>query len=125
MLHHISVAVTDLDRATAFYDAVLEPLGYARVFTGDEAVGYGYAGQDDLLLLNLQDSVNIPGEGFHLAFAAAEAEHIARFHAAALKHGGQCNGPPGPRPDYGDHYYAAFVIDPEGYRIEAVMNRPR
>lgn len=64
MLHHISIAVTDLDRAATFYDAVLTPLGYARVFTGDEAVGYGYAGQDDRLLLNLEDRVNVPGEVF-------------------------------------------------------------
>ena len=125
MLHHLSIPVTDLGRAMAFYDAVLTPLGYARVFTGPGAVGYGYAGQDDLLLLKVQGGVNIPGEGFHLAFAATEPEHVARFHAAALKHGGRCNGPPGPRPAYGDHSSAAFVIDPEGYRIEAVINKER
>lgn len=122
MLHHLSIGVTDLDRAATFYDAVLTPLGYARVFTGDEAMGYGYAGQDDKLLLNLEDQVSVPGEGFHLAFSATEPEHVDRFHAAALRHGGRCNGAPGLRPDYGDYYYAAFVIDPEGYRIEAVSN---
>lgn len=95
MLHHLSIAVTDLDRAATFYDAVLTPLGYARVFTGDEAVGYGYAGQDDRLLLNLEDRVNVPGKGFHLAFAATDPEHVNLFHAAALRHGGRCNGQPG------------------------------
>ena len=123
MLHHLSIAVTDLPRAMAFYDAVLAPLGYARVFTGKEAVGYGYPSQSDLLLINLEERVSIPGKGFHLAFAAPAPENAAHFHAAALKHGGQCNGPPGLRPDYGDHYYAAFVIDPEGYRIEAVFSQ--
>lgn len=123
MLHHLSIAVTDLDRAAKFYDAVLTPLGYARVFTGDKAVGYGYPGQDDKLLLNLEEHVNVPGEGFHLAFSGSEPAHVDRFHAAALLHGGRCNGPPGPRPDYGDCYYAAFVFDPDGYRIEAVMNQ--
>lgn len=123
MLHHLSIAVADLPRAMAFYDAVLTPLGYTRVFSGEQAAGYGYPNQEDLLLLNLQGSVNIPGEGFHLAFAARAPEDVARFHAAALKHGGRCNGPPGLRPDYGDPYYAAFVIDPEGYRIEAVFNQ--
>ena len=123
MLHHLSIAVTDLGRAMPVYDAVLTPLGYVRVFTGARAAGYGYPGQDDILLLKLQDGAIIPGEGFHLAFAATEPEQVVRFHAAALKHGGRCNGPPGPRPDYGDHYYAAFVIDPEGYRIEAVINQ--
>jgi catechol 2,3-dioxygenase-like lactoylglutathione lyase family enzyme len=100
---------------------VLTPPGYARVFTGDDAAGYGYPGQEDLLLLNLQSSVNVPGEGFHLAFAAPGLEEVACFHQEALKHGGRCNGPAGPRPDYGEDYYAAFVIDPDGYRIEAVF----
>ncbi len=120
MLHHLSLAVTDLRRAMTFYDAVLTPLGYARVFTGEDAIGYGYPDQEDLLLLNREDDVSVPGKGFHLAFAARRPEDVDRFHSAALAHGGRCNGPPGPRPDYGDPYYAAFVIDPEGYRIEAV-----
>lgn len=123
MIHHLSIAVTDLERAATFYDAVLTPLGYARVFKGDESVGYGYSGKGDKLLLNLEDKVSVPGEGFHLAFSAAEPEHVDRFHAAALLHGGRCNGRPGPRPDYGDRYYAAFVFDPDGYRIEAVVNQ--
>ena len=123
MLHHLSIAVTDLKRAMIFYDAALMPLGYVRVFTGDESVGYGYAGQGDKLLLNLEAQVSVPGEGFHLAFSASEPEHVDRFHAAALLHGGRCNGQPGLRPDYGDNYYAAFVFDPDGYRIEAVVNQ--
>ena len=124
MLHHLSVPVIDLDRVGAFYDAVLAPLGYARVFTGEEAIGYGYAGQEDILLLNREAQVNVPGDGFHLAFAASEPAQVDRFHDAALRYGGRCNGPPGPRPDYGSRYYAAFVIDPDGYRIEAVVNPP-
>lgn len=122
MLHHISIAVTDLDRSASFYDAVLTPLGYARVFTGDESVGYGYAGKGDVLLLNLEKQVNVPGQGFHLAFAATEPGHVHHFYVAALEYGGRCNGLPGPRPDYGERYYAAFVFDPDGYRIEAVFN---
>lgn len=123
MLHHVSVVVTDLKRAAAFYDAVLEPLGYVRVFTGNESVGYGYPGQDEKLLLDLEDNVTAPGNGFHLAFSAAEPEHVDRFHAAALLHGGRCNGAPGQRTDYGESYYAAFVSDPDGYRIEAVVDK--
>lgn len=124
MLHHLSFGVLDLDRSAAFYDAVLAPLGYVRVFDDDEAVGYGYEGGGDKLCLKLVPEVSIPGEGFHLALAASSRDQVSAFHAAALLHGGRCNGAPGLRPDYGDHYFAAFVIDPEGYRIEAVINKP-
>ena len=58
--------------------------------------------------------------GFHLAFAAESRSAVQAFHAAALAAGGRDNGPPGLRPDYGEHYYAAFVVDPEGHRLEAV-----
>lgn len=124
MLHHLSFGVLDLDRAAAFYDAVLAPLGYVRVFEDDTAIGYGYEGGDDKLSLKLVEKVSIPSEGFHLAFAASSPAQVSAFHAAALKHGGRCNGAPGLRPDYGDHYCAAFVFDPDGYRIEAVINDP-
>jgi catechol 2,3-dioxygenase-like lactoylglutathione lyase family enzyme len=122
MLHHLSIAVSDLHRTSAFYDAVLRPLGYTQVFADDEAVGYGYEGGDDKLCLKRAKQVTVPGEGFHLAFTATEPNQVREFHAAALRHGGRCNGAPGLRPEYGDGYYAAFVFDPEGYRIEAVIN---
>ena len=122
MLHHLSLAVTDLDRSSAFYDAILAPLGYVQVFADDEAVGYGYPGGGDKLCLKLASQVSVPGEGFHLAFSAADAAQVQLFHAAALRLGGRCNGLPGPRPEYGDHYHAAFVFDPDGYRLEAVIN---
>ena len=123
MLHHISFAVRDLDRAASFYDAVLAPLGFVRVWSDDTAVGYGYPGGDDKLALKLvPEDIAIPGPGFHLAFDASSREQVDRFHAAALQHGGRDNGPPGLRPDYGPHYYAAFVFDPDGYRVEAVIN---
>jgi catechol 2,3-dioxygenase-like lactoylglutathione lyase family enzyme len=122
MLHHLSFGVLDLAQSVAFYDAVLAPLGFVRVWEDDEAAGYGEQGGGDKLALKLVPQVNIPGEGFHLAFSASARHQVDRFHAAALQHGGRCNGAPGLRPDYGDSYYAAFVIDPDGYRIEAVLN---
>jgi catechol 2,3-dioxygenase-like lactoylglutathione lyase family enzyme len=118
------LGVLDLDRAAAFYDAALAPLGFVRVFTDDTAVGYGHEGGGDKLSLKLAAEVTVPGEGFHLAFSAATREQVSQFHASALQHGGRCNGQPGLRPDYGDHYCAAFVVDPDGYRIEAVINGP-
>lgn len=128
MLHHLSFGVTHLQRAAAFYDAVLAPLGYVRVwsdFEGDElthAVGYGEPGGGDLLALKQVSGAVAPGPGFHLAFSAPSREAVDQFHSAALRHGGQDNGAPGLRPDYGPHYYAGFVVDPEGWRIEAVIN---
>ncbi len=96
-------------------------LGYARVFTGEHAVGYGRAETDiDRLLLILQPGpVTPPGPGFHLAFIAPNRQAVDRFHAAAVKHGGNDKGVPGPRPHYGPTYYAAFVLDPDGYKLEA------
>ena len=122
MLHHLSLGVLDLSKSAAFYDAVLGSLGYLRVWSDDDAIGYGYVEGNDLLALKLVDQVQVPGQGFHLAFAAHSHEQVAQFHAAALQHGGLCNGAPGLRADYGEHYYAAFVIDPDGYRLEAVIN---
>ncbi|UGA39874.1 VOC family protein [Chromobacterium haemolyticum] len=124
MLHHISFGVNDLGRSGAFYDAALAPLGYVRVFEHDTAVGYGKAGGGDKLLsLKWVPELVLPGDGFHLAFAAGTPEQVRAFHAAALLHGGRCNGAPGLRPHYGSHYFAAFVVDPDGYRIEAVINQ--
>ena len=123
MLHHISFGVADLQRSAAFYDATLSALGYVRVWSDSTAVGYGRPGGDDKLAIKLRkSSVVVPGRGFHLAFTAASREAVAAFHEAALRHGGKDNGAPGLRPDYGQNYYAAFVVDPDGYRIEAVLN---
>src|SRR6187401_239454 len=121
MLHHLSFAVTDLARSAAFYDAALSPLGYVRVWTDSTAVGYGLPGGGDKFAIKLSaEPVSAPGSKFHLAFAAPSREAVARFHAAALQHGGKDNGVPELCPEYGEHYYAAFIIDPDGYRIEAV-----
>ena len=124
MLHHISLGVRDLALSGAFYDAALGALGFRRVFDGDRSVGYGLVDGQDLLLLNLDPRASPPGAGFHLAFSAPSRAAVDAFHAAALRIGGQDNGPPGLRPDYGPDYYAAFLVDPDGHRIEAVINAP-
>lgn len=127
MLHHLSLGVTDIRRSATFYDAVLSALGYVRVWEDladpNAAVGYGYPGGGDQLALKLRAGERVaPGPGFHLAFAAPDRRAVDAFHQAALRHGGIDNGAPGLRPGYGAHYYAAFVVDPDGYRIEAVIN---
>ena len=127
MLHHISLGVVDLVRAAAFYDAVFAPLGIVRVWSdirpneSNQAVGYGVAGGGDRLALKQVDAV-LPSAGFHLAFAAPNRQAVDAFYLAALKHGAQCNGAAGLRSHYGEQYYAAFVIDADGHRIEAVIN---
>ncbi len=122
MLHHLSFGVSDLVRSGAFYDATLAALGYVRVWTDATAIGYGVVNGEDKFAIKLHSNgVVAPGPGFHVAFAAPSREAVARFHAAALQWGGQDNGAPGLRPHYGENYYAAFVVDPDGYRIEAVI----
>ncbi len=126
MLHHLSFAVADLARSAAFYDAALSPLGYVRVWADSTAIGYGSPGGGDKFAIRLRaGNFAAPGPGFHAAFAAPSREAVAQFYAAAIRHGGQDNGAPGLCPEYGEHYYAAFVIDPDGYRIEAVINKPQ
>jgi catechol 2,3-dioxygenase-like lactoylglutathione lyase family enzyme len=121
MLSHISFSVADLKRSAAFYDAALAPLGYTRVWTAVDAVGYGEAGGGDKFAIKERVAVvAVPSLGFHLAFDAATRAQVDSFHAAALAAGGTENGPPGLRLRYGPTYYAAFVIDPDGYPIEAV-----
>ncbi|WP_306223610.1 VOC family protein [Bosea beijingensis] len=129
MLHHLSFGVADIERACAFYDAVLAPLGYVwqdlRPGEAGQAVGYGVpGGGDKLALKHRPDGQRPPGAGFHLAFAAPDRMAVDRFHEAALRQGGRDNGAPGLRAHYGPHYYAAFVIDPDGHAIEAVFNAP-
>ncbi|HEV2510910.1 VOC family protein [Bosea sp. (in: a-proteobacteria)] len=129
MLHHLSLGVADIERATAFYDAVLAPLGYIRVWSdlrpgeSNQAVGYGVAGGGDgLALKHRPDGQRPPGPGFHVAFTAPDQAAVDEFHLMGLQHGGRDNGAPGLREHYGPHYYAAFVIDPDGHAIEAVFN---
>lgn len=122
LLSHLSVGVADLARGTAFYDAVIAALGGVRCFTGPVSVGYGPSmDEEDEFSLKLAPGPDItPRPGFHLAFTADSPAMVDRFHAAALAHGGIDDGAPGLRPHYGPTYYAAFVIDPDGHRLEAV-----
>ncbi len=120
MLHHLSLAVSDLQRSARFYDAVLAALGYRRVAESAQFVGYGIEDGKDRFALKFRDGTVAPAPGFHLAFTAPDHGSVDAFFNAGLSHGGSDAGPAGLRPDYGPSYYAAFLDDPDGHRIEAV-----
>jgi catechol 2,3-dioxygenase-like lactoylglutathione lyase family enzyme len=122
VLDHLSIGVSDLARAASFYDAVLGPMGYVRLFS-NRAIGYGKPGdKDEQFAILASAEARAPGVGSHIAFTARSREAVDAFHAAALRAGGVDEGAPGLRPLYGDGYYAAFVRDLDGYRIEAVCH---
>ena len=129
VLHHISLGTTRIEASARFYDAVLAPLGLVRVWAdlrpglSGQAVGYGLPGGGDLLAIKQVGQGIPPVPGFHLALGAPSHAAVQAFHAAALDHGGTDNGPPGLRPHYGPDYFAAFVIDPDGHRLEAVCKQ--
>lgn len=124
MLDHISIGVSDLARAAAFYGSALEPLGYVQLFSNARGVGYGRPGAKDegFAILAAGGEARAPGVGCHIAFSASSRGAVDRFHAAAVHAGAADEGAPGLRPHYGPGYYAAFVRDLDGYRIEAVCH---
>lgn len=126
MIDHLSLGVSELPAATSFYDAVLRPLGYCRVWTRPHAAGYGFGGPDEqLALFEVGDDANAPGRGFHIAFRAPHRDAVIEFHRAAVALGAIDEGEPGPRPRFGAGYFAAFVRDPDGHKLEAVFHDGR
>ena len=119
MIDHVSIGVRDVAASKRFYDAVLQPLGYKCLSDSAESLGYG--AKASALWLNATDRPVPPDSrsGLHFCFSAPSRKSVEAFHAAGLASGGRDNGPPGLRADYGAGYYAAFLIDPDGYRIEA------
>lgn len=123
MLDHISISVAGLGDSAAFYDAILEALGYVRVFESAIAVGYAPLGErDDPFAIRQGSAPFTPPEEMHIAFAANSRDAVNQFHQTALACGAESDGEPGLHPEYGDGYFAAFVFDPDGYRIEAVYH---
>lgn len=120
MFDHVSIGVRDMSKSGTFYDVVLAPLGYRRLSDGEESLGYGNDGAVLWLYLTNSPVPNDPKSGLHFCFAAPNREAVAQFHAAALAAGGKDNGAPGIRADYGADYYAAYAVDPDGYRLEAL-----
>ena len=126
MLDHVGILVADWAKSKAFYDAAFAPLGITLLaqvpeqFTGGVKVGgYGRTKPDFWLTENADT-----GPGRHYAISATSHADVNSFYATAMAAGGRDNGGPGPRPHYHEHYYGAFVIDPDGNNIEAVCHAP-
>ena len=127
MIDHIGISVRDPAASRRFYDGALAPLGYALLreiplaVTGGRAVfGYGVAPKPDFWVAEGEPQT----PRVHVAFRASDRAAVDAFYRAALAAGGRDNGAPGPRPHYHEHYYGAFVLDPDGHNIEAVCHDP-
>ncbi len=120
MIDHISVGVSDLERSAQFYQAMLAELGLSRLVTRPATVGFGKAYPEFWVNLRAGMQPVAPESGVHICLRAKSAAEVDAFHAAALKAGGRSDGAPGLRPHDRVRYYAAFIADPDGNRIEAV-----
>jgi catechol 2,3-dioxygenase-like lactoylglutathione lyase family enzyme len=119
MIHHVSIGVRSVPTAKRFYDAALGPLGYTCLSEAPDSLGYG--SRSVAFWISAVERPVPPDEksGLHFCFAAPSRDSVHAFHAAAIKSGGRDNGRPGLRPEYAPDYFAAFVVDPDGYRLEA------
>ena len=124
MIDHLSLGVSDLAKSGSFYDEILASLGYSRLFTTERGIGYGPPGARDeaFAILAAGDHGKPPMKGSHVAFSAPNRRAVDTFHAIAVKNGAIDEGGPGLRPKYGPGYYAAFVRDLDGHRLEAVCH---
>jgi catechol 2,3-dioxygenase-like lactoylglutathione lyase family enzyme len=125
MLDHVSLGVANLERSRHFYDEALRPLGIVRTVDFDRGSDYGaMAGSLGVeFTITVEPSVTA-SRGMHLCFRAPNRDAVCAFHAAAVTSGGRDDGPPGLRPQYHANYFGAFVLDPDGHRIEAVCHAP-
>ena len=126
MIDHTGIFVSDLAVSRAFYEAALAPLGYVVRLAFDDAVGFGardlQPGDDPAGDFWLTATTPMTPRS-HIAFRAADRAEVDAFHQAAMVAGATDNGAPGLRPRYHPNYYAAFVLDPDGYNVEAVCHR--
>lgn len=119
MIDHISIGVRNIAASKRFYDAALQPLGYQCLSDSAESLGYG--AKAPALWVSAAERPVAPDtrSGLHVCFSAPSRKSVDAFHEAGLASGGRDNGRPGLRSDYGAGYYAAYLVDPDGYRIEA------
>lgn len=119
MIDHVSIAVRDLIASAAFYEKVLATLGHARLVERPHTIGFGKRYAE--FWLNHRPAMAVATDtGVHVCLRAASTAAVDAFHRAALDLGAACDGPPGLRPHHTGGYYAAFIRDADGNRIEAV-----
>jgi catechol 2,3-dioxygenase-like lactoylglutathione lyase family enzyme len=122
VIDHIGFEVSDLSRSAAFYDPIFYALGGRRMVDSDAAVAYGI--NSPLLWFVTRDPPVRPAPGYgHVALSAAGRAAVDAAYRAGMAHGGRDDGPPGLRPQYGSHHYAAYLLDPDGLRVELVSRR--
>jgi catechol 2,3-dioxygenase-like lactoylglutathione lyase family enzyme len=120
MIDHVGFEVSDLERSGRFYDAVFGALGGRRMLDSPQAVAYGI--NAPMVWIVVRGRRPAAGYG-HMALTASGKAAVDAAHEAGLAHGGQDDGPPGRRPQYGSRYYAAYLRDPDGLRVEVVSRR--
>jgi catechol 2,3-dioxygenase-like lactoylglutathione lyase family enzyme len=120
MIDHVSIPVRDLKTSAAFYTALLAPLGMTRLREADRTVGFGKTYPEFWLNGRAGLTPSPPDSGAHVCLRAPDVQAVDAFHAAALAAGAASDGAPGKRPEYSARYYAAFIRDRDGNRIEAV-----
>jgi len=123
LIDHITIEVSDLERSKSFYERAFAPLGY-RLSFGKEGVFWAFDVGDGSLFEIQHIGSKPPLTHLHVAFRVQKRTEVDAFHRTALEAGAKDNGAPGPRVDYGADYYACFVLDPDGYNIEVMVNRP-
>jgi catechol 2,3-dioxygenase-like lactoylglutathione lyase family enzyme len=119
MIDHLGCGVSDMDRAVKWYEQALAPLGYKLMMRFPTAAGFGADGKPDFWIAPSGGSKPSP---IHVAFVAKTRSVVDAFYAAAIAAGGTDNGKPGTRPLYHEHYYGAYVHDPDGHNVEAVCH---
>ncbi|MGJ3648919.1 VOC family protein [Sphingomonas sp. GlSt437] len=125
MFSHITLGTSDFARSRRFYEPVMAALGLTEPFKMDDAIVFGtLTGPKLFVVAPFDGGAPSPGNGPHAALLAPDRAAVDAFHAAALAYGGSCEGPPGPRPQYHAHYYAAYVRDPDGNKLQAVCHSP-
>jgi catechol 2,3-dioxygenase-like lactoylglutathione lyase family enzyme len=120
MIYHVGFEVSDLDRSARFYDAVFYALGARRIVSSEQAVAYGLDSPTVWIVARGRP----PGPGYgHIALLGSGKAAVDAAYRAGVANGGSDDGQPGPRPQYGERYYAAYMRDPDGLRVEVVSSR--